>query len=587
MSKKEKEGITSAIAGVGVLILSSIVSGTKAIVDVISNNATTVGVILLVVLSLTCIGIAFKLVVETQRKKLMEKVLDTLRLDERELELKPYDEEIVVKSRQSLDNYSTAKFLKDTGSFEEIRTIVEGREEIIDDIYEFLDDNDYMDEAQYKYVKQQLIDYAKRIDGYRVSVVYVTSAGNTRGSKSLYLDPATIQYYTEHPEDLMSKSEYNKMIKQQNQEALEEEKHDLYDHVNEIIDYANKVRDKMLVKSRTEEIDVLVQKLLDNTISNIQKIKKVDSDERELIENVISSTDSQIRKIVRDDTKLRNYYKSEDFAKIQETCRLLTQSQKEFNEYITEKAHKISELFGTRVVRNETQHEDTNNYIRAYKKSITPFTAEVSAAVFSSAENDPIGYIVKYFYPNKSDYPKQIENLKVLTEELETLKEAKVIIDNYKKDYAQYISNVPRFVLDTDEDGFYSRLGFAVLDDAVLNVEYKFTYTSGGGMAQRSFTVPMSEENIAELVKRLENKLTLAEMTKEQRALMTSKLRQKIKERDNYTCCLCKNSIFAEPNLLLEIDHIIPVSKGGLTEESNLQTLCWKCNRHKGASMSV
>ena len=37
----------------------------------------------------------------------------------------------------------------------------------------------------------------------------------------------------------------------------------------------------------------------------------------------------------------------------------------------------------------------------------------------------------------------------------------------------------------------------------------------------------------------------------------------------------------AEPNLLLEIDHIIPVSKGGLTEESNLQTLCWKCNRSK------
>ena len=36
-----------------------------------------------------------------------------------------------------------------------------------------------------------------------------------------------------------------------------------------------------------------------------------------------------------------------------------------------------------------------------------------------------------------------------------------------------------------------------------------------------------------------------------------------------------------EPNLLLEIDHIIPVAKGGLTEESNLQTLCWKCNRAK------
>ena len=37
----------------------------------------------------------------------------------------------------------------------------------------------------------------------------------------------------------------------------------------------------------------------------------------------------------------------------------------------------------------------------------------------------------------------------------------------------------------------------------------------------------------------------------------------------------------AEPNLLLEIDHIIPISKGGCTVEENLQTLCWKCNRAK------
>ena len=34
-----------------------------------------------------------------------------------------------------------------------------------------------------------------------------------------------------------------------------------------------------------------------------------------------------------------------------------------------------------------------------------------------------------------------------------------------------------------------------------------------------------------------------------------------------------------------EIDHIIPVSKGGLTTEDNLQTLCWRCNRSKGNKM--
>lgn len=36
---------------------------------------------------------------------------------------------------------------------------------------------------------------------------------------------------------------------------------------------------------------------------------------------------------------------------------------------------------------------------------------------------------------------------------------------------------------------------------------------------------------------------------------------------------------------MLEIDHIIPVSKGGVTSADNLQTLCWKCNRSKGSKV--
>ena len=68
----------------------------------------------------------------------------------------------------------------------------------------------------------------------------------------------------------------------------------------------------------------------------------------------------------------------------------------------------------------------------------------------------------------------------------------------------------------------------------------------------------MNEENIIELINRLESKLSSEALAKEQRALMTSKLRAYIKERDNYTCCNCGNSIYTEPNLLLEIDHINP-----------------------------
>ena len=100
-------------------------------------------------------------------------------------------------------------------------------------------------------------------------------------------------------------------------------------------------------------------------------------------------------------------------------------------------------------------------------------------------------------------------------------------------------------------------------------------------MARRTFSIPMTEDTIVELIRLLESKLTAKAFAKEQRMLMTPKLRNHIKVRDNFTCCICGNSIHAEPNLLLEIDHIIPVAKGGYTTEDNLQTLCWKCNRSK------
>lgn len=80
------------------------------------------------------------------------------------------------------------------------------------------------------------------------------------------------------------------------------------------------------------------------------------------------------------------------------------------------------------------------------------------------------------------------------------------------------------------------------------------------------------------------------EWIKEERAKLNRKykdnmtLREWILKRDNYTCKQCGNSMTIEPNLLLEVDHITPVSKWGPSIPENLQTLCWKCNRAKSNS---
>lgn len=492
------------------------------------------------------------------------------------------DEFVMVKTRQAFEKYDDIKFFKENkGKFAQVEATVRQRNTMAAKLENFLEDNEYKSWPQYFRLQKQMEIAIRKLNAYRIRVRYVSSAGNNLGERYIVINQECIDRFKNDPSLLMGKTEYNKLLKEQQKAALEKKQQEYYKTVNDVIECANNNREALVVKGARERLDDLVGQLFDRTVNSIKKIKTPDSEEWDVLDNAVTPLRNEIEQLVSTNQQILAYYDSPDFAKIKETCEVLMSTQREFNEYINEKVQSISQLFGTRVVRTETTHEDEYNYIRPYKKTITPFTAEVSATVFASAENNPLEYIVKYFYPHKSSYPEQIQKLYQLVEELETLRDAKQIIENYKAEYQQYLGDVPAFIMENDEAGFYSRLGFANIDESTLTVEYKFAYTSGGGMAQRAFTVPMTEEIIAELIKVLESKLTAGAFAKEQRTLMTKKLREHIKERDNYTCCNCGNSTHAEPNLLLEIDHIIPVSKGGRTEESNLQTLCWKCNRAK------
>lgn len=498
-----------------------------------------------------------------------------------------YDETVVVKSRQTLEKYDDIKFFKENQEKLAIaKRILQKKTDLFLLLTNFLNNNEYKERSQYRKLETQINTVIQSAKAYRICVKYISSAGNHLGTRVLSLNKSSLDKFDRDPSLLMGKGEYNKYLKEQEKEALSQKQHKFYQNINEIIDYANENRDSLFIKGSVEQVDNLIAQLFDRTVNSIKKIKTIDSEEWDIIRNFASQIKQEIKKVVNQNQKILKYYDSPAFLKIKKTCEELMNTQKEFNEYITEKVESISQLFGTRITRNETINDDEYHYLRPYKKAITPFTAEVSAAVFASAENSPLEYVIKNFYPNKAAYPEQIQKLHLLVEELATLKEAKQIIENHKKEYQQYLNDVPDYIMKEDEAGFYSRLGFANIDENVLVVEYKFSYTSGGGMAKRTFTVPMTEETIVELIQTLEGKLTITAFTKEQRALMTNKLRDSIKKRDNFTCCHCGNSIHAEPNLLLEIDHIVPVSKGGYTVEKNLQTLCWKCNRAKSNKIS-
>lgn len=62
------------------------------------------------------------------------------------------------------------------------------------------------------------------------------------------------------------------------------------------------------------------------------------------------------------------------------------------------------------------------------------------------------------------------------------------------------------------------------------------------------------------------------------RVSMTNSKRYDVLRRDQFQCVLCGAS-GSEANL--EVDHIIPVSKGGSDDMENLRCLCFRCNRGK------
>lgn len=74
---------------------------------------------------------------------------------------------------------------------------------------------------------------------------------------------------------------------------------------------------------------------------------------------------------------------------------------------------------------------------------------------------------------------------------------------------------------------------------------------------------------------------SLPKIKKQKRSrYISSSVRVSVLNRDRYKCVFCgRNSQQVE----LEVDHIIPFSKGGSNDINNLQTLCFDCNRGKGA----
>ncbi|KZS70051.1 HNH nuclease [Mycobacterium kansasii] len=284
------------------------------------------------------------------------------------------------------------------------------------------------------------------------------------------------------------------------------------------------------------------------------------------------------------------YFASEEFLAHKDEVAAVVAEHNEVAEYVSEIRSRGSFRLGESLTGTQAHlawFQNTSRYNYRRDRNVANYHApnvhNCSLQVVRNASADPLKYVMKYFSIKADEaHLADVENL---GENITQLEEA---VNNLKQREASIAQSVnpPAFILKHYADEFMKHIGVELSPISAPYPVYVFEYVSAGGNSSQRTTVTLDTSTIDALIETLSQKIRWRKSAAGQRALMTSKLRNSIKARDNHTCRSCTVSLAAEPHLLLEVDHIVPVSKGGLSTPENLQTLCWRCNRRKANKLA-
>ena len=113
-------------------------------------------------------------------------------------------------------------------------------------------------------------------------------------------------------------------------------------------------------------------------------------------------------------------------------------------------------------------------------------------------------------------------------------------------------------------------------EDFLITLKIEVYYRSNGGNVNDSRKGKYLFNDLINIYNEWQNGNKFEETKKQERKIMNDDIRYNVLKRDNYSCQIC--GVTAKDGAKLHVDHIIPVSKGGKTIMSNLQTLCEQCN---------
>lgn len=279
------------------------------------------------------------------------------------------------------------------------------------------------------------------------------------------------------------------------------------------------------------------------------------------------------------------YFASEEFLRHKAEVASVVAEHNDVSDYVSEIRSRGSFQLGSSSTTSQAHlasFQNTSNQGYRRDRNVASYGASnvhnCSLQVVRNASASPLKYLMKYFDIKADEV--QLRNIESLGENIARLEGA---IANLHQREASITSsfNPPGFILEYFNEEFMEQVGVNLTPISVPYPVYVFEYVSAGGNSSQKTTVTLNTATIDALIETLSERFRFKSSAAGQRALMTAKFREFIKSRDQYTCQQCAVSIDMEPHLLLEVDHVLPVSRGGMSTEENLQTLCWRCNRSK------
>lgn len=281
------------------------------------------------------------------------------------------------------------------------------------------------------------------------------------------------------------------------------------------------------------------------------------------------------------------YFGSDSFKEIKDSISGHTKNCNELNSHIEELKSFHSKVHSSDYGEGRLYDESNYNFKReAWKKRIkNSHVYDCSASICKNASDQPFKYLCKYFGISADE--DSLADFESILNDFSAVEQGKILLQDEENSILSSINNsIPPLIMRFSKKKLMDKLGFDRIDLSNLYLPtYSFRYVSAGGNSSMKFDIQLNIENLDKFVNYLNGLIKFRKSIAGQRALMTSSLREKIKNRDGYTCKICGLSVKDEKNLLLEIDHIVPLSRGGITSEDNLQTLCWRCNRSKGSRL--